>query len=395
MRVCWSVAFFLFLALTVQAQETAVLAPLPLLRELGAFVLSADKEIQVGLSLLNQEDLQRLSELQHRKNRCGGYEVLSKAAWENPNLLAEMKTNFLHQRASGSYRFHLSVRPEIVAALQELKEADLRSEVLWLSSFHDRDHRKKDPNAHVRAFAQKIEELMKTYSGRWSLEQIVHENTNQHSLHLRLVGDLRPREVVVLGAHLDSINWIDSEEVAPGADDNASGSSNIFDALRLMARRAPPERTVDFFWYAGEETGLLGSGEIATTYKNSGVDVVSVLQLDMTLFAGSGERVVGSIEDFTSSWLRNYFSALNEAYLGLKIEAGECGYGCSDHASWFRQGFPAFMPFEAAPENANQNIHSAHDSVESRANFPHALEFSKIAVIYAMDMANSTLREPK
>ena len=123
-------------------------------------------------------------------------------------------------------------------------------------------------------------------------------------------------EIVVLGAHHDSINQSWGETRAPGADDNASGSSNLFEALRILASQGRAARTIEFFWYAGEESGLLGSAEIARDYAARKKNVVGVLQLDMTLFPGDGEFVLGSMTDFTSPALRAWFAELNKTYMG-------------------------------------------------------------------------------
>ena len=161
-----------------------------------------------------------------------------------------------------------------------------------------------------------------------------------------------------------------------------------------MMTKAQPKRTVEFFWYAGEESGLLGSAEIAKQYKADKKDVVAVLQLDMTLFPGSGELVIGSMTDFTSSWLRDYLKAANETYIHARIVDDKCGYGCSDHASWNRQGYPALMPFEATFRKSNKNIHTTRDVISPESNFKHSAAYTKIALVMGMDLANSTARQP-
>ncbi len=146
-------------------------------------------------------------------------------------------------------------------------------------------------------------------------------------------------------------------------------------------------------WYAGEESGLLGSAEIAQTYKQKNANVVGVLQLDMTLFAGDGEFTLGSMTDYTSVFLRNLLVELNRLYVNAKIIESKCGYSCSDHASWYRQGFPTLMPFEATMEKMNNQIHTTNDVINSSSNFRHSAMFSKIAIAFAMELGNSNLHE--
>jgi leucyl aminopeptidase len=97
--------------------------------------------------------------------------------------------------------------------------------------------------------------------------------------------------------------------------------------------------------------------------------------------------------DFTSSWLRNYLVDLNANYVKARIVDDKCGYGCSDHASWHRQGYPALMPFEATFNGMNHALHTAKDIISTSSNFRHAAMFAKIAVAMGMDLGNSAARE--
>jgi leucyl aminopeptidase len=180
---------------------------------------------------------------------------------------------------------------------------------------------------------------------------------------------------------------------APGADDNGSGSSNLIETLRIFAQGPQPERTVEFYFYAAEELGLVGSGEVARQYKSQAKDVVSVMQLDMTAFPGLGVNNIGSINDFTHPWLQAYLKGIVTSYLpGVTVTDFRCGYGCSDHASWFNEGFPSFAPFEADMNKMNRKIHTTGDVIGDFLNFDHSAIFSKIALAYLMDMSNSTRR---
>jgi aminopeptidase YwaD len=65
-------------------------------------------------------------------------------------------------------------------------------------------------------------------------------------------------EIVLLSAHLDHLGK-KPQGVFNGADDNASGSSTLLAIMNRVARGAPLDRTLVFFWTAGEEKGLLGA----------------------------------------------------------------------------------------------------------------------------------------
>lgn len=374
-----------------------VLAGLASLQASGARVLAKDEALGVGYALLTEKEREKISRDQHEKGKCGGYELLpSPSITAGMNAITQLASRAKRDQAFVIARKTVSVekKPEIVAALTELKPENIQHTVEWLSAFPSRYNKLSDPNQHVNQLETKLRELLKNYAGKFTVEQIAHNSTRQKSLRVHLEGNSRPDEIVVLGGHLDSINHQGSSR-APGADDNASGSASILEALRVLAAKGPSERSVEFFWYAGEESGLLGSAEIAKQYKSANKNVVAVLQLDMTMFPGSGQLVIGNVEDFTSAWLREYLVSLNDVYIDAKLISDRCGYGCSDHASWYRQGYPTLLPFESDTDHMNRNLHTEQDVISSRTSFTHSLAFAKIALVIAMDLGNSTAHEPK
>ncbi len=67
-----------------------------------------------------------------------------------------------------------------------------------------------------------------------------------------------PNNVIMAGAHLDSVN------AGPGIQDNGSGSAAILEVAEQMAK-VKPRNKVRFAWWGAEESGLVGS----TFYVNS------------------------------------------------------------------------------------------------------------------------------
>src|SRR3546814_5186498 len=96
-------------------------------------------------------------------------------------------------------------------------------------------------------------------------------------------------------SHLDSINAYGGGspgQAAPGADDDASGIAVLTETLRIaLARGWRPQRTVKFMGYAAEEVGLRGSNAIAPSHRQAGVDVVAVLQVDMTNYQAAPVQI--------------------------------------------------------------------------------------------------------
>jgi len=196
---------------------------------------------------------------------------------------------------------------------------------------------------------------------------------------------------VVIGAHQDSTNlW--PFLPAPGADDDGSGSVTILESYRaLIAADFRPVRTIEFHWYSAEEGGLLGSQAIAQDYEARSVNVIAMSQFDMTAWVKRGTREeVGIITDFTDEDLTNFNMALVDLYLDIPYVKTQCGYACSDHASWRKAGYPSSFTIESSFENSNKNIHSTNDRIDisDEFSFTHMLEFSKLAVAFAVELGN-------
>jgi leucyl aminopeptidase len=225
--------------------------------------------------------------------------------------------------------------------------------------------------------------------GDVTVELFTHPTWAQPSVIATIQGTSLPAEVVVLGGHLDSINSSSpATGTAPGADDDASGIASLTEAFRAaMTNDYRPQRTVKFMAYAAEEVGLRGSGEIAAQHLANGINVVGVLQLDMTNYKGSTPDIV-LVTDNTNAAQNTFVNSLIDTYLGLTRSTSTCGYSCSDHASWHSRGFVASLPFEAVVGQHNPRIHTVNDTLaNSDPTGAHAAKFSRLAAAYMAELA--------
>ncbi|MBX3039213.1 MAG: M20/M25/M40 family metallo-hydrolase [Bdellovibrionaceae bacterium] len=383
-------------------EQVEALSDLNLLKVLNIPILAQDTRAGVGYAVLTPEMQEKISKFNHARGRCGGFEVLPPTRGpsvegrfqELRRLGDQVERDVRWARSGMGRRLEIGKKQDVQEALDKLNEDNLRGFVEWASSFPTRYNKGANANVAVEALAGKIRDMAKALRAPIQIELINHTSTPQKSLMVRVPGNVAPQEVVVIGAHFDSIAGWTGGSRAPGADDNASGSANIFEALRVLLLTGPTARTVEFYWYAGEESGLLGSAEIAKAAKEQKRQIVGVLQLDMTLFPGSGELVIGNMTDFTSAWLRDFLVSANQNYLKAQLVDDQCGYGCSDHASWYRQGFPTLMPFESTFSRSNKAIHTPNDVINAQSNFRHSHVFSKIALLFALELGNNNVRQP-
>jgi leucyl aminopeptidase len=266
------------------------------------------------------------------------------------------------------------------------------------SSFRTRYYRSDTGRQSQEWLLATIQDITKKYASK-SLRQHIQAETfphswGQNSIIVRIKGSSKSDNgVVVIGAHQDSTNlW--PFLPAPGADDDGSGSVTILEAYRaLIAADFRPARTVEFHWYSAEEGGLLGSQAVAKDYEKRSVNVLAMSQFDMTAWVKRGTREeVGIITDFVDEDVTDFNKALVDLYLDIPFVETKCGYACSDHASWSKAGYASSFTIESSFENSNKNIHSTNDRIDvsEEFSFDHMLEFSKLAVAFAVELGGSS-----
>ncbi|MGQ5524954.1 M28 family metallopeptidase [Chitinimonas sp. PSY-7] len=331
--------------------------------------------------------LSGLSEaVHHELRRCGGYMAHNSkeealAALQTPATVVDM--------ARPSYA--IDNQATVTPLLSQMQDSNIASTIGDLSAFTNRYY----TTSHgVNASNWIMQRWQQLAAGRTdvTVEQFTHSAYPQKSVILTIKGTDNASEVVVMGGHLDSINGSGTTETtrAPGADDDASGIASLTEALRVMlASGYKPRRTIKVMGYAAEERGLLGSQDIAKKFKADNINVVGVLQLDMTNYKGAANDIY-IFTDYTDSQQNTFISNLITTYLPtLTIGSDRCGYGCSDHASWYNQGYLTSMPFEASFSQDNPNIHTANDTYANMGNQAlHALKFSRLAVAFAVELGS-------
>lgn len=374
-----------------------VLADAKLLRSIGSDAIVRHERTQTALASLTEQQLETLAKEAHEQNgACGGHELLATYTLESATKEAHKAFKAFDEQYQRDQKFLAGgigfppqppsgpqgSDPAISALISQVDENNLRETVQFLTQQGSRHHKTGEGQRAADAFKVRIEDTLKFAKIPFRLEFISHTATPMKSIKLTVPGGKIGNEIIVLGGHLDSINqsfW--GGKQAPGSDDNASGSANVLEVARIItAQSSPPDRTLEFYWYAGEEGGLLGSAEIAKTAKEQARNVVGVIQLDMTLFPGDGEFTLGSMTDFTSVDMRERLKRINAKYGQANIIEDKCGYGCSDHASWYKNGFATLMPFESTKNKMNGNIHSDKDTVGAASSFRHSAMFSKLAL---------------
>jgi len=358
-------------------------------KELGERFSLHDTQEGVSLIKVSPKELELLSHVMHENfRRCGGFMVHDDHEDANLTVHGFRKRKWVRQHQFRDY--YIDQQDTVQSLLGEVDEVQIREMIIALSSYHNRHYNVSSGVESMHMIRDKWQSLAE---GRddVTVELREHARWKQPSVILTITGTEHPDEIVVVGGHGDSINgmFFAGKNHAPGADDNASGIASITEIMRvLLASNYRPSRTIQAMAYAAEEVGLRGSTEIAKEYKAAEKNVVGVLQLDMTNYMGS-EKDIYLYTDFTNAAQNEFIGTLVDQYLpDYTRGTSKCGYGCSDHASWSRRGYPASFPHEATMAQSNKKIHTTRDTIEqSDGHAQHAAKFSKLGLAYLIELA--------
>jgi hypothetical protein len=210
------------------------------------------------------------------------------------------------------------------------------------------------------------------------------------NLELELRGRTRPNEVVVIGAHYDS-DACESGGCNPAADDNATGVAAMIELARRF-HATPLARTVRFVAFTNEEepffqTEQMGSAVYARQSLAPGEQVVAMLSLETMGYFSDAEgsqqapwptgtlyrlptvgNFIAFVSDHRSEALMHTALDAFDATTrfpaeGILSYAWVPGVDWSDHWAYWRDGVPALMVTDTAP-NRNLCYHKPCDTAD-------------------------------
>jgi Zn-dependent M28 family amino/carboxypeptidase len=193
--------------------------------------------------------------------------------------------------------------------------------------------------------------------------------SNVCNLEVELPGGSQPAEIIVVGAHYDTVPG------CPGANDNGSGVAAMLEISRRLAGRSCP-RTIRFAAFVNEEppffqTTAMGSLQYARRCRDRGETVVAMLSLETIgcysdeprsqrypapiglLYPGTGNFIGFVANPRSRRLLRQVVGAFRRHAAfpseGAALPAWIPGVAWSDQWSFWEQGYPAVMVTDTAP----------------------------------------------
>jgi len=278
-----------------------------------------------------------------------------------------------------------TIRPMLIKIDSGHSEDHVRSVTTHLSTYRTRHAQTATGVEAVQwlkaEYEKRINQLTPERKALFTVRVFQHSGWLQPSLIVTMKG--KTDQIVILGGHIDSTA---SGGIAPGADDDASGSASVLEAFTIIAvySNYVPTKTVEFHAYAAEEMGLLGSRAIVQEYKNQNKRVYGMCQLDMDGYNPNNSNRIGVITNGVNAALTEFSRKLITAYCRIPFINRTLFGGSSDHASWISGGYAAIFPFEAV---TNPHIHTIRDTVD-KLDFKNAIEWVKLGVSFIVELSH-------
>ncbi|MBS4015740.1 MAG: M28 family peptidase [Candidatus Latescibacteria bacterium] len=169
----------------------------------------------------------------------------------------------------------------------------------------------------------------------------------------------------VICGHLDAVSN------CPGADDNASGTTAVLEACRVM-QDMNFEYSIRYIGFNAEEQGLIGSNAYAQMARNAGDSILGVFNFDMIGYADihpEDLEVIGKISNPNCSSFVNHIISSAATYVpelqtNRRMVTSLSG---SDHHSFWQRGYVGFCGIEDYPLT-NPYYHLPSDTIGSGFN---------------------------
>ncbi|KAJ3204219.1 Leucine aminopeptidase 1 [Dinochytrium kinnereticum] len=302
--------------------------------------------------------------------------------------------------------------------IASIDQAKVRNWVTGMTSFPERYYTSQNGLKAAQWIMDQVAALPVVNGAKLSVNLFQHSWKVQPSVIARYEAATPSllEGIIITGSHLDTLGKGSGKpepNFQPGADDCASGSVAVFEALRVMTSSGfIPGRPIEFHWYAGEELGILGSNEVAESYAKSGIKVVSYLNLDQSGYTKPGKTpVMGVLMDYTTKASTAFMKSVISTYSTLGFVETRCGYKCTDNSAWYDHGYEVGFAAEAAfsdckfnglyqliglitdfiplayPYSDTVNADGSARDVIANLNFTHIQEFAKTTIGYTVELS--------
>ena len=326
--------------------------------------------------------------------------------------------------------------PEIAELVSEVSSDSLENYVRTLASFTSRHTLNRDEKngmpAAQRFVLNKFNEFAKQSGGRMTAEienftipadgRRITEDSPAANVIATLKGT-NPADdrIFVISGHMDSRNKnvMDADGIAPGANDDGSGTAAVIELARILAKKEF-SATILFVAFTGEEEGLKGATYLADKAKEMGWNIAGVLNNDIIGNSNSSETLISdnlkmrifsetiptfeteqmsrqraytnAENDSKSRQLARYIKEVGERYVDQfevkLIYRSDRFLRGGDQTAFARNGFTAVRMSEM-----NENFYHQHENVRVEngiqyGDLPEFMDFEYLRKVSAVNLAS-------
>jgi len=275
------------------------------------------------------------------------------------------------------------VLPPLTAAQEDSKKRMMEDLRFLAEEIGERNDSK--PGTLEKSADYIAEKLTAVTAGSVPIER-QHFKWSDHdyqNISLELKGDTKPEEIIVIGAHYDTVSD------CAGADDNGSGTVAVLELARLFAH-VPHNRTLRFVAFANEEfyfrTHGMGSYQYAERCHNRGEKIVAMLALETIgyfrdekgsqkyppiigwFYPKQGDFItfVGNTKNrpLVNRLIRVFREEAKFPSQGIAAPQAVSGVDWSDHLYFWHFGYPGVMITDTAPYR-NPHYHQTTDRLQT------------------------------
>jgi len=355
----------------------------PELMEAANWIANEFKEIGLKSPSFATNFLQEVSlvsiENKHKSLILNGLSIS-----EDKFFVLGQKENFQITSPKDIQLFIIGEQDDVMAVFSEINQID-RSYAVLIHPSHARRFEKL-----YRYFSRPKSEL-ENKEAKFSLWVMTDEKSIQ-SIDLSFINNLN-RTIIynVIGElpaasttkrkwiysshydHLGIIRSVDGDSIANGANDDASGVAAVIELARKFSEGDAPEKPIYFVAFAGEELGIFGSRQLASTVDLETIE--AMINIEMIGFPNddlgpqsayiTGYNLSYLPKDMANNTQTNTFMFFPDPYTYLDL------FNRSDNASFAKYGIPAHS-VSTYSEN-DESYHAVNDEFEN-LDIDHIME---------------------
>ncbi len=212
-------------------------------------------------------------------------------------------------------------------------------------------------------------------------------NYQAKNIYAVQTGKLYPNKKLIICAHFDNMP---SAGIAPGADDNGTGTCAVLEAARVISK-LNTNYTIVYALWSGEEQGLKGSAYYANLAYSSQEDIQGVINMDMIGWDDVRNNDLAVYDALPASlFITDKLSSVNAGYgINLTLSKYATPMMNSDNYSFYYKGYPTICMIEN-DYAVNNHYHSAEDKY-ANINTAYYEKCASLAIYTLAELAGAAV----